>query len=231
MIPSPLNYFRRVKRNMVWLGKMGNTNLHMSMTGKVNAVLIHQPTNRIIARPKGRNLITLDGAENYAAAAAWALSYKSQFGSPVVDVYSGNGTYINFNTMILGNPAVASTPADTDVYNDLDTPIIATERLLYGWHAGEGLTEDPYLYPITNDQEVDNSGAGVRVVSWKFTWFGASFILESPAEKIKEGVITTPSPSSGTVLLSHFVFDGADYFWKDEDTLLKIFINHTFAGA
>lgn len=174
------------------------------------------------------NLVTNAGDASYANAVSWA---HTKHVDPVSEATEGRGTITLWKTMILGNPASPSTPAKADNYSSLLNPIADSQKLLYGWNEEEGDSLDPYLYPRVDDNDPDNTGAGADKLSWKFTWYGADFEIENPDVKVKEGVITTPNPAPSSDILTHFVFDSDDYFWKNFDTLLKIFNNHEFFGV
>ncbi|MBA7659172.1 hypothetical protein ES703_67145 [subsurface metagenome] len=79
-------------------------------------------------------------------------------------------------------------------------------------------------YPKTNDDDPDNTGKGVDIVTWRFSYTTA----EGNVNGIIEGAIvddrTTP-----TGALSHFLFAAA--FDKTASDTLKVFVNHTFNGV
>lgn len=116
----------------------------------------------------------------------------------------------NFANCRLGSGSAAA--AKDDDYSDF-TPIEGTEKAK---SAG---------YPKTDDDDADNTGAGVDVITWKFEWTGADF----NASGIREGIITIPSASGTDPLLTRWVW--ADAFSKDADTTLKLFVNHTANGV
>ena len=79
-------------------------------------------------------------------------------------------------------------------------------------------------YPKTNDDDPDNTGKGVDIVSWRFSYLTS----EGNVNGVIEGAIvddrTTP-----TGALSHFLFAAA--FDKTASDTLKVFVNHTFNGV
>ena len=79
-------------------------------------------------------------------------------------------------------------------------------------------------YPKTADPDGDNSGAGVDIVTWRFSYLTS----EGNVDAIIEGAIvddkTTP-----TKALTHFLF--AASFNKTSSDTLKVFVNHTFNGV
>ena len=78
-------------------------------------------------------------------------------------------------------------------------------------------------YPMTDDADADNTGKGVDIVSWRYSYLTS----EGNVSGIIEGAIvdddTTP-----TGALTHFLF--AASFNKTSSDTLKVFVNHEFAG-
>ena len=76
---------------------------------------------------------------------------------------------------------------------------------------------------MTNDSDGDNTGSGVDIVSWRYSYL----TTEGNVSGIIEGAIvdddTTP-----TGALTHFLF--AASFNKTSSDTLKVFVNHEFAG-
>ena len=108
----------------------------------------------------------------------------------------------------LGSDATSPTKSDTDV-----TTFLAT--------SGHALDA---TYEKTNDGDSDNTGAGVDILTWRFSYLTS----EGNVSAIEEGAIvdniTTP-----TVALTHFLF--AATFSKTSSDTLKVFVNHTFTGV
>jgi hypothetical protein len=79
-------------------------------------------------------------------------------------------------------------------------------------------------YERTADPDTDNTGAGVDIVTWRFSYTTA----EGNANGIIEGAIvdnrTTP-----TGALTHFLFAAA--FDKTSSDTLKVFVNHQMNGV
>jgi len=79
-------------------------------------------------------------------------------------------------------------------------------------------------YEKTDDPDPDNIGAGVDIVSWRYSYLTS----EGNVNGVIEGAIvddrTTP-----TGALSHFLFAAA--FDKTVSDTLKVFVNHTFNGV
>lgn len=115
-----------------------------------------------------------------------------------------------FANLVLGS--AGSVPAKTDTYDSI-TPIAGTNKA-----KSTG-------YPKTNDDDPDNTGKGVDIVSWKFEYAKADF----SAPSITDGVITIASPAAGSPVLCHFKF--AEAFAKTADDTLKVFVNHEMSGV
>jgi len=142
----------------------------------------------------GVNIVTDDGDTYYA---------QSACGETPDDDFDGASSGLR-----LGDDNTTPTKSDTDV----------TSFLSGSAHALDG------TYPQTDDQDGDNSGAGVDIVTWRFSYTTG----EGNVSGIDEGAIvddrTTP-----TAALCHFLF--AATFSKTASDTLKIFVNHTFNGV
>lgn len=79
-------------------------------------------------------------------------------------------------------------------------------------------------YPKLNDPDVDNTGAGVDIVSYSVSYSK----VEANASNIADIIITNPSPGASEPLLMHAEF--AAPFTKTSNDTLKVFINHTLNG-
>ena len=117
----------------------------------------------------------------------------------------------NFNTMVLGN-GTQPTWGKTSNYSNLGGPISGSAKVVSSG------------YPKTNDTDPDNTGGGVDVVTWKFSWAKADF----SATGINQAVITIPSPTSGSPILTGFNMTAFD---KTSNDTLTIFVNHSFEGV
>jgi hypothetical protein len=108
----------------------------------------------------------------------------------------------------LGSDNTAPTKTDTDV-----TTFLAT--------SGHALDA---TYEKTNDADVDNTGAGADIVTWRYSYLTS----EGNVNNIIEGAIvdnrTTP-----TAALTHFLFGGV--FSKTASDTLKVFVNHEVLGV
>lgn len=79
-------------------------------------------------------------------------------------------------------------------------------------------------YPKINDSDVDNTGAGVDIVTYSVSYSK----VEANATNIADIIITNPSPGASEPLLMHAEF--AAPFTKTSNDTLKVFINHTLNG-
>lgn len=142
----------------------------------------------------GANIVTNDGDKYYAQMAA---------GEAPTNDFDAAAAGLR-----MGSSGTAPTKADTDVTTFL---------------AGTGLTIDA-TYERTADPDADNTGSGVDVITWRYS-YGTS---QGNATGIQEGAIvdnfTTP-----TKALTHFLF-GASFNKTASDTL-KVFVNHTQNGV
>lgn len=107
----------------------------------------------------------------------------------------------------------AATPAKTDTYGNVTTPVTTSRKIITSG------------YPKTNDADVDNTGAGIDIVTWLTSWTKTDF----SASGIVGGCIHdgAAAPVSGTKLLTHF---SVSSFSKTTDDTLKGFINHQMNG-
>jgi hypothetical protein len=142
----------------------------------------------------GLNIVTNDGDTYYAQSAA---------GESVDDDFDGASSGLR-----LGDDNTSPTKTDTDV-----TSFLATSG-----HALDG------GYEKTDDDDSDNTGAGVDVVTWRYSYLTS----EGNVADIIEGAVvddrTTP-----TAALTHFLF--AATFSKTSSDTLKVFVNHTMNGV
>lgn len=79
-------------------------------------------------------------------------------------------------------------------------------------------------YPMTDDQDADNTGAGADIATWTFEYLTS----EANSEDIAEGAIVN-NTTTPTAALSHFLF--AAPFTKTSSDTLKVIVNHQFNGV
>src|SRR6266508_907109 len=186
----------------------------LSLDERIEAKLSYQDKNHVdnanveavLTKPEGSyfvkdwffgsNIVTLDGAIYYAK--------KSAGETPATNENFGAGRFELRDA--------ADTPADTDTYTNVLTPITASRQVFTSG------------YPKTNDTgDADNTGDGVNVVSYATLWTTTSF----SANTIQGGMIhDNASPVGATKLLTHFSITS---FAKTTSDTLKIFCNHALA--
>jgi hypothetical protein len=117
-----------------------------------------------------------------------------------------------FDSMSLGTSA-SSPPAKANDSDDL-TEIASTNKLVKA------------TYPLTNDGDADNTGAGVDVVTWTFEWAAGDFNNGA----ITDAIILVGAKGAAEPILTHFEFTGGSFAKTATDTL-KVIVNHTFNGV
>lgn len=141
----------------------------------------------------GLNVVTDQGDKYYA---------QSACGEAPTDDFDGAASGLR-----LGSDNTAPTKVDDDV----NTFLVGSEHALDA------------NYPKTNDDDGDNTGSGLDIVSWRYSYL----TTEGNVDAIIEGAVvddrTTP-----TGALTHFLF--AASFNKTSSDTLKVFVNHEFAG-
>lgn len=116
-----------------------------------------------------------------------------------------------FDRMFLASAGPA-TPAKTDTRN-LFTDISGSEKAKTA------------LYPKTADADSDNTGAGVDVISWLFSYATG----DGDWSGITHAYVTKATPGANEVLLASIKF--AASWAKDSNTSAKVFVNHTENGV
>lgn len=117
-----------------------------------------------------------------------------------------------FNTLELST-ATTPAPAKSHDRSSIASYIASTQKVVASG------------YPQTDDQDADNTGAGVDVVTHKFSYTKGDF----NATGIAKGIITNPTPGANEPILTHFDFAAA--FDKTADDTLVIYVNHTMNGV
>ncbi|NIT99633.1 MAG: hypothetical protein GWN01_01415 [Nitrosopumilaceae archaeon] len=154
----------------------------------------------------GKNIVTDAGDEFYAQ------ELSPQVATPTNDFFGSN------NRIELQNPGTADTPAKTDTYGDVTSPITASRDTL---ETG---------YPTDNDTETFNTGKDVDALTYKYLHAEGDFDTEG-ANNITGGCIHVggATPAAGTPLLSHFNYTTP--FGKSSTDQLITYINHKFNGV
>jgi hypothetical protein len=188
----------RARHPQYWLDML----VEQELAGRRRQVAIAGTVLAVLRQPElglervipGLNIVTNDGDQYYAQMACGE--------TPTDDFDGGSGG------LRLGSSNTAPTKTDTDVTTFL---------------SGTGHALDA-TYEKTNDGDSDNTGAGVDVVTWRFSYATG----EGNASGIQEGAIVD-SISSPTAALTHFLF--AASFNKTSSDTLKVFVNHTMNGV
>lgn len=141
------------------------------------------------------NLVTNDGDKYYAQMAS-GESPTDDFDNSTAGIHLGQGT------------TGGGDKTDTGV-NTEDT------------RGRQTLTAN---YEKTNDTDADNTGAGVDIVTWLYSYT----TTEGNVTKCNEGAIVN-SLTGASKALTHFDFGST--FDKTSSDTLKIFINHTMNGV
>lgn len=103
------------------------------------------------------------------------------------------------------------TPAKTDDYDDF-TGVAGEKAPTAG-------------YPKTNDDDGDNTGSGVDIVSWKYEYTTG----DGPFTDITHSFISVASAGAADPILNSYKWAAA---WsKDSSTSAKIFANHEMLGS
>lgn len=161
----------------------------------------------------GRRIDDLFTGFNIATDSA-DLFYAQQSASetPTEDYTSVN------NRCELQNPVSADTPAKTDQYINVTSPITASRKSIIS------------TYPKTNDGDTDNNGSGADIITWAYSWLTTDFNTEA-ANDITGGCIHNAgvSPVGTSDLLTHWNFASA--FEKLSTDTLKVFVNHEMRGV
>jgi hypothetical protein len=105
----------------------------------------------------------------------------------------------------------AGTPGKAAVYSGF-TPI-----------GSAGLAVDA-TYPRSNDPDINNTGRGVDIITWRYSYSAASF-----SGTVSHGLITVTSPIAGSPLLTGFAY-GASFAKTTNDTL-TVYVNHEMLGV
>jgi hypothetical protein len=106
-------------------------------------------------------------------------------------------------------PATPAKDDDTDEYTE---------------HAGSEKAASAG-YPKTNDDDGDNTGAGVDVISWKFEYTTG----DGPFVAITHSYISIASAGAAEAILNSYKW--AASWGKDSSTSCKVFANHTANGV
>lgn len=104
-------------------------------------------------------------------------------------------------------------------------------RLTFG-SGTSGIRNFDSTYPKTNDSDTDNTGAGVRVVTYRRTYATSEANFTIKALGIcRNGATTNPAAAASLrKILNYLTFATAEQITKTSSQTLKVFVNHTFSG-
>lgn len=175
------------------------TKEYMNIKDNVIALLTHADGTYDIHTT--HNLITTDGADYYAELIE---NGKNATAPPTND----------FITVLLGNPGSDDTLNIADNFSNWvqGTLLLTAEK-----------TADQSKIGNT---DLDNTGKGTFVFTWKFIWAGADFDTELQND-VRNGIITTASHVGTDPILNHWNFSMP--FEKLSTSTLTLWVNHAFA--
>jgi len=179
--------------------------------------------------PLKTNVVAVLGKPEYLGSDKYELIREWIYGANIVgddgDIFyakqaceEAQGANEDFEqgNFVMQNPGIQDTPAKTDTFTNITTPITASLKAFVA-------TPD---YPLTNDLDGDNTGAGLDVATYLVSYTTGDF----NANGINGGAIlddlTTPATSAK--LLTHFSITA---FNKTASDTLKVFVNHTMTGV
>ena len=142
----------------------------------------------------GLNLVTSDGDLYYAQ--------RGVQETPTND-YTGVNAGIR-----LGTGTTGPTKSDADVQTFITGSELAVDA----------------TYPKRNDDDTNNSGRGITVMTWRYSYLAAA----GPFNNIAEGAIANNRTTPGN-LLTRFLFAGP--FSKTTSDTLVVYVNHTVLGV
>lgn len=143
----------------------------------------------------GVNIVTNDGDIYYAQLA---------MGDTLTDNFQAAGAGLR-----LGSLTTAPVKSNTDV----GTFLSGTDHVIDA------------SYPTSNDTDPDNTGSGLNVMTWTYSYTTA----EGNVNNIAEGAISDVRAGPSTAVLTHFLFPAV--FNKTSSDTLKVIVNHTVVGV
>lgn len=194
------NRYKKVQNDIAsyWLDKLaGELQSRYEEKATISGLVLavlQQPELELELVIPGMNIVTNDG-DVYYAQSACAETPTDDFDA------AGAGWR-------LGTSATSPTKSDTDVTTENSNGRKATDA----------------TYPMTNDSDGDNTGAGVDIVTWRVSYTTAEAIITG----IQEGAIVDDR-ATPTAALTHFLF--AASFDKTASDTLKVFVNHEMLGV
>lgn len=92
-------------------------------------------------------------------------------------------------------------------------------------HSPDGEKALTATYPLTDDQDGDNTGAGVDIVTWLFEYTTG----DGPFVDVTHSLISIASATGSDPILNGYKWGAA--WTKDSSTSAKIFANHEMLGS
>lgn len=146
-----------------------------------------------------------------------------------VRIIPGRNIVTDAGDIFYAQSACGETPTNTFANLYLATagpdPVLKTNN--YGdftFHAGSEKAKTA-TYPKTNDDDGDNTGSGVDIISWKFDYTTG----DGPFVAITHSFIAAAGATGTDPILNGYKW-GASW-GKDASTSAKIFANHTVNGT
>ena len=152
---------------------------------------------------KTRNIVTNDGDEYYA--------YRGVNAQPPNDLFTTGAAQAFDGIMELGTAGNA--PVKASIRSDMTAKVASSQKAMDA------------TYPLRNDGDADNTGAGVDVDTYRVSYLTS----EANSAGIDRLIITNPSPTAGDQCLMYALF--AASFEKTSNDTLKVFVNHTMNGV
>jgi len=178
----------------------------VGIRGKVVFCLTDPITGEVLEVHETENIVTNDGDLYYAERGA-LLTVGSPI-SPVPTNFTDTNGVPDMEQELYDN--TGSAPGKASIRSDAGVIIGAIKALDSG-------------FPKVNDSDVDNSGSGVDIITYKVTYTTAQV-----NGSIDEVLLTDPSPSAGNVLI--MFADGLNTT-KTSANGLKTFVNHEMLGV
>ena len=162
--------------------------------------LVVPKKNNVLAIREGLNGKTLIPASNIVTDAG--------------DIYYAQAMALETptNTFTTHYVCTAGTPGKAQDLSDF-TEVAASAKTVSGG------------YPVTDDSDTDNTGAGTDICTQLAEWTKADFNQVG----ITHGVITNATPGASEPLLTGYAF--AASFDKTANDTLKVFVNHEALGV
>lgn len=174
----------------------------------VNVVMVLRDaeTGKVLRIVESHNRVVDEGTKYYA-----------QRGANETPTYTFNA----------GKLALASSYRDTEASGTAQT----LNRLVFT-SGTSGIRNFDSTYPKTNDSDTDNTGAGVRTITYRrtYTTSEANFLIKALGI-CRNGATTNPAAASALrKILNYLTFSAAEQITKTSSQTLKVFVNHTFSG-